>query len=246
SSEIIKYEDQLETAKRNCELEFKESFLARIKENIEAALLEFRNLNRALKDIYYGDDRYRFDITFNSKKESLYRMIMSDQNIGDFNLWSSSFETEYRDEMDELFVKLTAYDDEGDKVIEEYTDYRNYLDYDIFVESRSGSIQKFSKIYGEKSGGETQTPYYVAIAASFVQLYRNGDTIRVIMFDEAFDKMDDGRIAAMMDFLNSQELQIVLAAPPSKLEVIGENVDSVLIAVRDGREAFVETFAYEG
>ena len=246
SSEIIKYEDQLETAKRNCELEFKESFLARIKENIEAALLEFRNLNRALKDIYYGDDRYRFDITFNSKKESLYRMIMSDQNIGDFNLWSSSFETEYRDEMDELFVKLTAYDDEGDKVIEEYTDYRNYLDYDIFVESRSGSIQKFSKIYGEKSGGETQTPYYVAIAASFVQLYRNGDTIRVIMFDEAFDKMDDGRIVAMMDFLNSQELQIVLAAPPSKLEVIGENVDSVLIAVRDGREAFVETFAYEG
>lgn len=51
SSEIVKYEDQLNKAKHDCELEFKESFLARLKENIESAKLEFKSLNKALKGI---------------------------------------------------------------------------------------------------------------------------------------------------------------------------------------------------
>ena len=245
SSEIVKYEDQLNKAKRDCELEFKESFLARLRENIESAKLEFKSLNKALKGIYYGEDSYKFDISYNKKKESLYKMIMSDQNLGGFSLWSNTFEDEYKDEMNDLFDKLTAYDDLGDKVIEEYTDYRSYLDYDIIVEKKDGNILRFSNIYGEKSGGETQTPYYVAIAASFVQLYKLGDSIRIIMLDEAFDKMDDNRIAAMMDFFNSQYFQIILATPPSKMEVIGEKVDTILMAMREGNHSIVEVYDYE-
>lgn len=245
SSEIIKYEDQLSKAKYDCELEFKESFLARLRENIESAKLEFKSLNKALKGIYYGEDSYRFEISYNKKKESLYKMIMSEQNRGGFTLWSNSFEEEYQEEMNDLFDKLTAYDDSGEKVIEEYTDYRGYLDYDIIVEKKDGTTLRFSNIYGEKSGGETQTPYYVAIAASFVQLYKLGDTIRIIMLDEAFDKMDDNRIASMMDFFNSQKFQIVLATPPSKMEVIGEKVDTILMAMRDGNHSIVEVYDYE-
>lgn len=242
ASEIIKYEEDLQKAKENCHLEFRESFLARLKENIENAKLEFKNLNAALKDIYYGEDSYKFELTSNKKKESIYQMITSKRNDLGFNLWSQSFEEEYKEEMEDLFAKLTAYDDKGEKVLLEYTDYRNYLDYDIIVEKRDGTVQRFSKIYGEKSGGETQTPYYVAIAASFVQLYKMGDTIRIIMFDEAFDKMDDNRIEAMMDFLNSQNFQIVLATPPSKLEVIGEKVDTILMAMREGMHSIIEEY----
>jgi len=242
SSEIIKYEEDLEKAKENCQLEFKESFLARLKENVENARLEFRNLNTALKDVYYGEDSYKFELTSNKKKESIYQMITSRRNEAGLNLWSQSFEEEYREEMEDLFAKLTAYDDKGEKVLAEYTDYRSYLDYDILVEKRDGSMQRFSKIYGEKSGGETQTPYYVAIAASFVQLYKLGDTIRIIMFDEAFDKMDDNRISAMMDFLNSQNFQIILATPPAKLEVIGEKVDTILMAMREGTASIIEEY----
>ena len=242
SSDIIKYEEDLNKAKENCELEFRESFLARLKENIENAHLEFKNLNGALKDIYYGDDSYKFEITHNKKKESIYKMITSKNNEEGFNLWSSSFDDEYKEEMEDLFGKLTAYDDQGEKVLTEYTDYRGYLDYDIIVRKKDGSIQKFSKIYGEKSGGETQTPYYVAIAASFVQLYRLGDTIRIIMLDEAFDKMDDNRISAMMDFFNSQNFQIILATPPAKIEIIGEKVDTILMAMREGITSMIEEY----
>jgi uncharacterized protein YPO0396 len=242
SSDIIKYDEELRKAKENCEMEFRESFLARLKENIETAKSEFRNLNIALRDIYYGEDCYKFEITHNKKKESIYKMITSNKNLEGNNLWSNSFDEEYKEEMEDLFAKLTAYDDKGEKVLAEYTDYRSYLDYDIIVEKKDGTIQRFSKIYGEKSGGETQTPYYVAIAASFVQLYKLGDTTRIIMFDEAFDKMDDNRISSMMDFLNSQNFQIILATPPSKIEVIGEKVDTILMAMREGSNSIIEEY----
>lgn len=242
ASDIIKYEGDLEKAKENCHLEFRESFLAKLKENIEEARTEFKNLNGALRDIYYGEDSYKFELTFNKKKENIYQMITSNKNELGFNLWSQSFDSEYKEEMEDLFAKLTAYDDKGENVLSEYTDYRGYLDYDIIVEKRDGTLQRFSKIYGEKSGGETQTPYYVAIAASFVQLYKGGDTIRIIMFDEAFDKMDDNRISSMMDFLNSQKFQIILATPPAKLEVIGEKVDTILMAMREGSNSIIEEY----
>ena len=242
SADLIKYESELQKAKENCQLEFKESFLARLKENIENANLEFKNLNQALRGIYYGEDSYKFTLSYNKQKESLYRMITAKNNEAGFNLWSQSFEAEYHEEMEDLFAKLTAYDDVGETVLKEYTDYRSYLDYDILVEKQDGTAQRFSRIYGEKSGGETQTPYYVAIAASFVQLYKSNDTIRIIIFDEAFDKMDDNRISSMMDFLNRQQFQIILATPPAKIEVIGEKVDTILMAMREGQTSIIEEY----
>jgi uncharacterized protein YPO0396 len=242
SSEIIKFEEELKKARENCEIEFRESFLARLRENIENAQLEFKLLNSALKNIYYGDDSYRFIISKNKRLESIYKMIMSKNNLGDFSLWSQSFEKEYKQEMEDLFLKLTAHDDKGENVLAEYTDYRSYLDYDIKVEKKDGSVQLFSRVYNEKSGGETQTPYYVAIAASFSQLYGSGDSIRIIILDEAFDKMDENRISSMMDFFNKQGFQIIIAAPPAKMEIIGEKVNTVLMAIRDGNSAIIEEY----
>ncbi|MHB1454273.1 MAG: ATP-binding protein [Saccharofermentanales bacterium] len=242
TSDIIKYEDELAKAKDNCHKEFRESFLAKLKENIDDARTEFGHLNKALRGIYYGEDSYKFEIMNNKSKESICRMINSRNNEAGVNLWTADFEAEFKVELEDLFGKLTAFDDKGEKVLAEYTDYRSYLDYDIKVEQKNGSSQLFSKIYGEKSGGETQTPYYVAIAASFVQLYKHGDTIRIILFDEAFDKMDDNRIDSMMDFLRGQNLQMIIATPPAKMEIIGEKVDTILMAIREGTQSSIEEF----
>lgn len=200
--EIVRYEEKLMAAKEDCEQIFRSDFLSKMKENIEGAKNEFRSLNKALDSIYYGDDSYRFKITFDKRKEGLYKMITSENNQEGINLWTSAFEEEYREEMSDLFEKLMTKDDNGQKIVEEYTDYRSYLDYDIEIHKRDGSVQRFSDIYGEKSGSETQVPYYVAIAASFYQLYRYGNSVRIMLLDEAFDKMDDERIQSMMDFFN--------------------------------------------
>ena len=239
---LIEYEEKLNKAKENCELEFRENFLARMRENIESAQDIFKNLNKALKNIYYGNDSYKFHYSAHSRKQGLYEMITSEVNMGGFTLFASEFEERYHSEMEDLFSKLTESDEHGDKILSEYTDYREYMDYDIEIVSKDEKSQFFSKIYGEKSGGETQTPYYVAIAASFAQMYSVGETIRIIMLDEAFDKMDDDRIASMMQFFRSQNFQIILATPPAKIETIGEYVDTVLVTYRNGYSSIVEEY----
>lgn len=240
--EMIRYEERLKSAKENCEEIFKSDFLSKMKEHIETARNEFKSLNKALNQIYYGDDSYRFKISFDKKKEGLYRMITSENNQAGNNLWTSAFEAEYQEEMKELFDKLMTKDDKGQKIVEEYTDYRSYLDYDIEIHKKDGSMQRFSDIYGEKSGSETQVPYYVAIAASFYQLYRYGNSVRLMLLDEAFDKMDDERIASMMEFFSGLGLQVLLATPPAKIEVIGEKVGTVLAAIRVGQNSIVEEY----
>ena len=242
--ELVKYEDRLKKAKEDCEQVFRSEFLSKMKENIESAKKEFRDLNKALRNIYYGDDSYFFRITHDKKKESLYKMITADNNQEGYNLWSQAFEMEYKEEMEDLFLKLTVQDDSGKSVIEEYTDYRSYLDYDIEIEKRDGSRQKFSDVYGVKSGSETQIPYYVAIAASFYQLYRYGDSVRVMLLDEAFDKLDGERIPPMMEFFQSLELQVILVTPPEKIEIIGENIDTVLTAIRTGKVSIIEEYDF--
>ncbi len=239
---LIEYEERLSKAKEACELEFRENFLARMRENIESAQDIFKNLNKALKNIYYGNDSYKFHYSAHGRKQGLYEMITSEVNMGGFTLFASEFEERYHSEMEDLFSKLTESDEHGDKILSEYTDYREYMDYDIEIVSKDGKSQFFSKIYGEKSGGETQTPYYVAIAASFAQMYSVGETIRIIMLDEAFDKMDDDRIASMMQFFRSQNFQIILATPPAKIETIGEYVDTILVTYRNGYSSIVEEY----
>ena len=241
--EVVKHEEELRSAKADCERIFRSDFLSKMKEHIENARQEFKNLNRALENVYYGEDSYYFRITFDKRKESLYRMITSEYNMeGENNLWTSAFEAEYKDEIEDLFAKLMVGDDKGEKVIEEYTDYRSYLDYDIEIRKKNGQRQRFSDIYGEKSGSETQVPYYVAIAASFYQLYRYGNSVRLMLLDEAFDKMDDDRIKSMLEFMNDLKLQVIMATPPQKIEVIGEHVGCVLTAIREGNRSIIEEY----
>lgn len=245
-NDLIGYEEKLCKMKENCETEFRESFLAKMRENIENAISLFKELNKTLKPIYYGNDSYRFDYSPAKNRKRLYEMITSEFNLAGFNLMSEQFDAEYHDEMEELFSKLTESSENGEEVISEYTDYRSYLDYDIEIISRDGKTQKFSKIYREKSGGETQTPYYVAIAASFTQLYSVGETIKVIMLDEAFDKMDEERIKQMLEFFKLQDFQVILAAPTSRLELIGEQSDNIVMIYTDGsHNSFTEGISYD-
>ena len=99
-----------------------------------------------------------------------------------------------------LFERLTSAHDDENAELRELQDYRNYLQYDIRIHYPNGDRALLSQINAKKSGGETTTPFYVAMAASFAQAYRlnqarPSDTIRLALFDEAFGKMDTARTA---------------------------------------------------
>ena len=126
-----------------------------------------------------------------------------------------------------------------------FLDYRNYMSYDIEVTNTNGNISMFSKVSREKSGGETQVPFYIVIAASFQQLLSRNKRINsgcIVLFDEAFNNMDESRIDAMMKFYSSLSIQLLIAVPPQRVANIINYVNTSLVIVKDDDYAIVESF----
>jgi len=108
--------------------------------------------------------------------------------------------------------------------------------------------KRLSRTLHKKSGGETQTPFYISVLASFAQLYRirhkneSDNTMRLIIFDEAFSKMDSERIQESIKLLRRFGLQAVLSAPPEKIGDIAPLVDRNLCVIRNGDKACARAF----
>jgi hypothetical protein len=140
-----------------------------LQENMKQAQGEFKELNRALKDITFSSEEYEFLYMPSKKYRSYYEMIMDDFNmVQGESIFSGIFHEAHREVIDELFDRLAVNNENNAKTLDEFTDYRTYMDYDIKIIHRDGSYSYYSKVCEEKSGGETQTPFYVTVAASFV------------------------------------------------------------------------------
>ena len=136
--------------------------------------------------------------------------------------------------------------------IAKFTDYRSYLDFDLIVYNKdSGKEERLSVMLKKKSGGETQTPFYISVLASFAQLYHvndegeMGNTLRLIIFDEAFSKMDKNRMTEAIKLLRKFSLQVILSAPYDKIPDISPLVDETLITLHDKNKSCVRLFEKE-
>lgn len=249
NSELLNYEEKVENARKSAEEEFREQFLAKLQENMKTAQNEFKELNKALRDIRFSNEKYEFSFMPSKRYRHYYEMIMDDFNaMRGESIFTGMFHETHKEVIDELFERLALDTENNVKALDEFTDYRTYMDYDIKISHSDGSYSLYSKVCEEKSGGETQTPFYVTVAASFVQLYRNGiggETVGVVMFDEAFNNMDDERIGGVLEFLRRLPLQIIIAAPPDKIQYISPSVEQTLLVMTDEKVSFVEKY-YNG
>ncbi len=249
SSELLSYEEKVMKARMSAEEEFREQFLSKLQENMKNAQGEFKELNKALKDIAFSNEKYEFLYLPSKRYRKYYDMIMDDFNVvqGE-SIFSGLFHENHKEVIDELFSRLALDQDNGTKTLDEFTDYRTYMDYDIRILHDDGNYSLYSKVCEEKSGGETQTPFYVTVAASFVQLYSNnigGEAVGLVMFDEAFNNMDDERIGGVLEFLSRLPLQIIIAAPPDKIQYIGPKMEETLLVLTDHKMSFVEEYRYD-
>ena len=246
NSELLDYEEKVQSARHAAETEFQEQFLAKLQENMKLAQGEFKELNKALKGIDFSSERYEFQFMPSKKYRSYYEMIMDDFNViqGE-SLFSGMFHEAHKDVIEELFERLSVGGENSTQTLEEFTDYRTYMDYDIKIIHNDGTYSYYSKVCEEKSGGETQTPFYVTVAASFVQLYSNnigGEAAGLVLFDEAFNNMDDERIGGVLEFLRRLPLQLIIAAPPDKIQYIGPAMDEIMLVMTDQKRSYVEEY----
>lgn len=247
NSELPQYETQIAHQRTLAEQELVENFIHRLREQIEEARQQLSYLNSTLSQLRFGGERYEFITQPAANLRLMYDMVMDSQNVLGASLSDSDFRQKHQQAWDLLLERLTSNNQTSETVateLRELQDYRSYLQYDIRIHYPNGDRALLSQINAKKSGGETTTPFYVAMAASFAQAYRlnqprPSDTIRLALFDEAFGKMDTARTASALKFMREAGLQVLLATPPDKSGSLLPFVDTVCTVVRKNSHAFV-------
>lgn len=248
-NDLPKYLDRIRLAKESAMEQFQNDFLAKLKSSIDEVYSKVKDLNKAIAKSQFDTDRYRFKIEKNPDYADYYDMIMDPALVeGDGGLFAICFQEKYADLIKELFDKIVSSDDsqlnarkqsELQKNIEIYTDFRTYLKFDLETTDKNGNKELLSQTLNKKSGGETQTPFYIAVLASFAQIYRindmtsAGNTVRLVVFDEAFSKMDSNRIIESVRLLRKMHLQAIICTPPEKLPDIMPEADKTILVHKD-------------
>jgi energy-coupling factor transporter ATP-binding protein EcfA2 len=245
TSELPEYREKIAKAYRDAEKEFKDHFISRLNEHIEEARESFKEINEILRTLHFGRDQYRFTLEELSERKGQIEVIRQAAKIPamEDGLFSQLGDPAERKAAEDLFNRILNSPLDS-KELRDICDYRTYFHYDIkmretdVVDEATGETAELSlsKMLKEKSGGESQTPYYVAIAASFYRFYkaRPENTVRLVIFDEAFNRMDDERIAKILSFYNDLKLQIITSVPPEKIEDIGPYMDRINVISRFG------------
>jgi uncharacterized protein YPO0396 len=244
-SELPQYERRIAEQRTLAEQELVENFIHCLREQIEDARQQLGYLNTTLSTLRFGGERFEFITRPEPSLRQVYNLIMDSQAVLGSSLFDSDFRKRHQQGWDLLFERLTTgLDEDTSRELRELQDYRNYLQYDIRIHYPNGDRALLSRINAKKSGGETTTPFYVAMAASFAQAYRlnqprHADTVRLALFDEAFGKMDTARTASALKFMVDSQLQVILATPPDKAGGLLPHVDSVRTVVRKNNHSFV-------
>jgi uncharacterized protein YPO0396 len=235
SLNIPEYQQKVEAALAESEEEFKSHFIFKLREAIEMARRKFQQLNHALRHFPFSEDKYHFEVTHRDRYKKFYDAVMDPVLMEKGSLFDLP-ENDRTEVLHELFEKLVQ-GEAGE--MEEFTDYRQYLDFDIMVTSNNGSRYRFSQVLKEKSGGETQTPFYIAILASFHHLYSNNSS-RIVVFDEAFNKMDEQRIQSSLRLIKQMGLQLIAAVPDEKMQHMAPEVTTTLFVSKHNYQCFVD------
>ena len=184
--DLERYAARLEQAQRDCKDRFRKDILFRMKDDIFNARRQFRELNKVMEQLTYGEEVYRFELepSRDPQLAAFYQVIVDKGNQqmteGDsLDNLAATADPAYERQVDELMEKIMADVDEntrarqegrtGGVTLSDYVDYRTYLDYDIKVTNRvTGQQAYLSRVSRDSSGGENQAPFYVAICARCV------------------------------------------------------------------------------
>lgn len=238
---------------------FKDDFIYKIRNAIKEALTRKDELNRVISKLDFGKDKYQFVIGRNKGAYGAYYDMFMDEaldinpaqlnnNMDDqLNMFSMEHENRYGELMNELINVFIPPEnatqeqmEEAKRNMDKFADYRTYLSFDMqqLIQNEDGVMKiGLSKMIRKNSGGEGQNPLYVALLASFAQAYRinltpklqRRPTIRLVVLDEAFSKMDSEKVASCIELIRGLGFQALISATNDKIQNYLENVDKTFV-----------------
>ncbi len=243
---LPEYEQKIQIAHDNSIKEFKDHFIYQLRSSILTVQEQIDELNDALKDCRFGRDSYEFKVSPSKDYKEYYDMIMDSEMLqtGDAE---ALFTEKYQNTMENLFNLISsstsARGDEVEqikKTIDLFTTYTTYISFDLIV-LRGDQRISLDKSFKSQSGGEGQTPFYISILASFASLCRvnnkkDDNTLRFVIFDEAFSKMDASRFKEATSLIKYFGLQVIISTPSEKLGDLISFVDLILVTIKDEKK----------
>lgn len=251
---LATYQTKLDAAKNEAKILFQNAYVADIRRHIKEERRNIAKLNKVLEDKPFGYDGEVYQFVISRSKDpafaEYYDIFNSNEDFNVNDLFTEQLSEKNSTLLKDLFDMLTreTSNKDDEKAIREYTDYRRFMSYDIRIRNKEGEESYFSRINKEKSGGETQTPFYVIIAASFDQISQNnrlGSSGCVVMFDEAFNNMDEAHIDAMMRYFRQLSIQPVISVPTERCQTIFPYVDTAVGMVKVKDKIFPRPFIRE-
>lgn len=220
---------------------FKNEFVLNIYRYCEEARSELRQINMELSKLNFAA-KYQFDVRY-VKDSSDYERILAyakylDEqeqggDAGGLNMFASAPAEDglrLEQEMKLIINKIIAKNNE--EIIRRFADYRNYMTYEVLISNNILDKAKLSRQTGYNSGAEVQIPYMLILLAALLLIYnQHMSSTRMVFIDEPFAKMDPGNVKLMLDFMKSQELQVIFCSP-DKTETIGNACEVVLPVLR--------------
>lgn len=246
---------------------FKDDFMYKIRSAIKDALLRKDELNRIISRLDFGKDKYQFVIGRCKGADGRFYDMFMDESLeinpaslktgveNQMDLFSMEHENRYGDLINELisiFIPpenaTAAQLEEARKNMEKYADYRTYLSFDMqqLIKNEDEVIRiGLSRMIRKNSGGEGQNPLYVALLASFAQAYhinlssavRQRPSIRLVILDEAFSKMDAEKVASCIELIRGLGFQAIISATNDKIQNYVENVDKTFVFANPSKKS---------
>lgn len=265
--DLERYSASLQKAKERCKERFRQDILFRMKDDIASAKRQFKELNRIMQELRYGEELYQFSIEGSKEPQlnAFYHLIVDKANQpqpdeGTLDALVARGNAAYEAQVDELMerimqdMKQAAEEKrQGKKTtaveLSSYVDYRYYLDYDIKIENVvTQETTPLSSVSQDSSGGENQAPFYIAICASLLQIYQKcPNSINLVLLDEAFSKMTSDRIRPMMEMFRHMQLQVLMITTVEKASAIYPYCDVTYSIVKSGiRNAMAPFYLEEG
>ena len=252
------YKEAAREQSRSAVEHFKDDFIFKIRSAIREAYQRKDELNRIISRLDFGKDKYQFVITKNKGPDGKYYRMFMDDSLkinpsqltqameNQLNMFTMEHEDQYGEMMNELINIFIPPEnatreelEEAKKNMDKYADYRTYLSFDMqqIVQGEKDMTIGLSKMIKKNSGGEGQNPLYVALLASFAQVYRinlspkihRNPTIRLVVLDEAFSKMDAEKVASCISLIRGLGFQAIISATNDKIQNYLENVDKTFV-----------------
>jgi chromosome segregation protein len=225
-TELANFRQEMDAAYRTSQETFRNDVAIALSNNLEWLAETMDRLNTVLRacPTFSNGERYHFRRVVRPQLESLLKFIKDIASFGptlDLLGGAGEVPEAFRQLIEDKIAPGAA------SVSSPLDDYREFYEFDIEIlreDPVSGAtkvVGHLSKRLGPGSGGEHRAPLYVIAGAALASAYRldrgGKDGLRLMLLDEAFNKMDMTNIIATMRYLEELGLQVFMASPGENL-----------------------------